>query len=198
MNYPKLYEPILLSLMAAFILVLAWRQEKWPEWLRATLVVIGLVFLLWAVFTSIDVIVYRANKRLMERRLALARTERVVLIEAIRHLTDQQIGILSQYTPIFELIGGGDHGPLMYLRTMDGNVPVRFIERFLELGGEEYLCPVRQWSEGSREREWAEAFTRFSIAMGWASRGAGPYPAKWISMDRAYKALGYEVSYEEN
>jgi hypothetical protein len=196
MNYPRLYEPILLSLLAALALLLATRQEKWPDWLRAFLIVVGLVFLVWAVFTTIDVMVFRANMRLRERQMALARTERVMMLEQLKQLNRMQIEALSQYTPVYELVGG-DTKPLMYLRVFGGTVPAGFVDEFLRLGDEAHLCPVSRWSEGTREREWAEQFTRYAIAQGWATKAAGPYPAKWKNLERAYQALGYEVVYEE-
>jgi hypothetical protein len=198
MNYPKLHEPILLSLMAALCFLLAWKQDHYPDWLRSLLVFAGLVFMLWAIFTTIDVIVYRTTMRFRDRRMAEAKTERVLLLEAIRHMDQNQIHALSQYVPIFELIGGSETGPLMYLRTFNENVPVSFISEFLSLGDELYMCPVGHWSEGTRERAWAESFTRYAISMGWAGRAAGPYPAKWIKQDLAYTSLGYEVVYEKN
>lgn len=196
MNYPRLHEPILLSLLATLCLLLSWRQDRWPDWVRSLLVVAGVVFLVWAIFTTIDVMVYRANNRIRERMYARSRTERVLMLEAIRQLDRHQLEVLSQYVPIIELVGGSDTGPLKYLRTFDGTVPVSFVEDFLKLGNEVYLCPVGRWGEGSREREWAESFTRYAVAQGWASRAAGPYPAKWLKQESAYQALGYEVVYE--
>jgi hypothetical protein len=178
--------------VAILCLALSWRQDDWPEWLKVMLAVMGIFLLLWALITAVDTIQFKANARLKEQRQAMAITERVAVLEKIRQMRPEQIAALDKYISTIEIIAG-DAGPIYTVRLPVGSAaPLSFIEELIERGDAEHLGAVRNYSEGSAERDWAERFTGFCIFNGWAAPAAGPYPARWVDKAKCLHALGLE------
>lgn len=193
MDYPRLREPILLSLLAVLCLVVAMWEERLPDWLRGFLVFAGVIFLAWAIFTTIDLIRYRVNLRMREQLAAAAVTERVLMLRELRHMNRDQMDALSRWTPTLEIIAATT-GPVTYLNTFGVLIPMVFIAEFLQDGEGPYLCRIRKFGEGTKERQWAELFTRYVVGQGWAERSNGPYAARWKNQELAWKSLGFDVS----
>ena len=90
MNYPGLFTPILLALLAVLSLSLAWKQERFPEWLRVFLMLAGLILLVMATFAVIDLLADRYATYQSRMYAAQARTEAVLKLEAFARLTSEQ------------------------------------------------------------------------------------------------------------
>lgn len=192
MDYPKLGTAVFLGLVAILCLALAWKQDDWPEWLKLFLACAGIFLLIMALWAALNTISFQNNQRLEERQRAMAITERVALLEKIRQLRPDQMAALDKYVSTIEIIAG-DAGPIYTLRLPAGPAaPLNFIQDLIDAGDELHLGAIRNYSEGSMEREWAERFTGFAIFNGWAAPAAGPYPAKWIDRQRCLHALGLE------
>lgn len=186
----KLFSPLAQAMAAALALVLR-RQAHGPDWWLALLEMIGLVLGVGAALSLGEWIVDRSVRAVYHLRQAMAITERVALLEQISRMDREQIEYAKTYVPVLELVAG-DLGPVQWLRVLDGAVPMSFVEEFVGLSQDGYLCPVRRYSEGSSERGWAEKFTRWAVQMGWADEAGGNRPAKWIDQQRALHAIGLE------
>lgn len=191
-DYPRLGTAILLGLLACLCLVLSWKQDGWPEWLKLFLALAGIFLLVMALWAALNTISFQSNQRLEERQRALAITERVAVLEKIRQMRPDQVQALDKYISTIEIIAG-DAGPIYTLRLPAGPAaPMAFIEELIDAGDELHLGAVRNYTEGSMEREWAERFTGFAIFNGWCAPAAGPYAARWIDKGRCLHALGLE------
>jgi hypothetical protein len=191
-DYPKLSTPILLGLLAILCLVMSWKQDDWPGWVKTLLALAGIFLLVWALITAVDTIQFKANARLREQRQAMAITERVAVLEKIRQMRPDQINALDKYVSTIEIIAG-DAGPIYTVRLPTGPAaPLSFIEELIDRGDADHLGPIRNYSEGSAERDWAERFTGFCVFNGWAAPASGPYAARWIDKAKCLHALGLE------
>ena len=189
MDYPRLATPIICALISTLALSLAWKESGWPDWVRIVLVGIGGLMLFVAAVTLINWIVANFNERLLEYHTAMAHTERTAMLDTISHMSAEQVAILNQYVPVVEILAGLP-GPIYRLVTPTGTVPQTFIDEFLIRSTDEYLAPIRSWSDGSNERQWAENFTQFLIVMGNARQASGPHPAAWVDKNGALKSIG--------
>jgi hypothetical protein len=190
MDYPRLREPIVMLLAAAICLILAWEQERWPDWVRIILVVAGVVLLAAAGLELVDWVWYAYNARLGELMAARAQTERAALVEVISRMTPEQISVMSSFAPVVEVLTGLSGGPIYQLRTQTGLVPLGFVEEFLSRAEPGFLAPVRSWGEGTTARRYAEEFTGFMCYLGFAEAAAGSRPARWIDEAGAMAAIG--------
>lgn len=191
-DYPRLSTPILLGLLAILCLAVAWKQDDWPEWVKVALAAAGIFLLLWALITAIDTIQFKANARLKEQRQAMAITERVMVLDKLRQMRPDQLLAMDKYISTIEILAG-DAGPIYTVRLPVGSAaPLDFIVELIDAGDEGHLGAVRNYAEGSKERDWAERFTNFAIYNGWAAAAAGPYPARWVDRGKCYHALGLE------
>lgn len=196
MDYPRLGQPILLGLLAILALVLSWQGNGIPEPVRLVASLMGILLLIAAAIATVNLLTYESNQRLAEYRRAMAISERVALVDKISHLTKDQLGMIDKYIPMVEVISG-DAGPVFMLRVFGAeNIPYSFVTEFLAQGDINYLAAIRNWAEGSREREWAQHLTEHAIFSGWAVSAAGNRPARWIARNRAIKALGLEGQVE--
>ena len=189
MDYPRLATPIICALISTLALSLAWKESGWPDWVRIVLVGIGGFMLLLAAVTLINWIVSNFNERLLEYHTAMAHTERTAMLDTISHMSAEQVSILNQYVPVVEILAGLP-GPVYRLVTPTCTVPQTFIDEFLIRSTDEYLAPIRSWSDGTKEREWAEMITQLWIVMGFARQAAGPHPAAWVQKRDALRSIG--------
>jgi hypothetical protein len=143
----------------------------------------GLVLVNW--------IVYQVGQRFTEYRDALAITERVKLLQALSTLNPDQVRLLELNSPVVSVLGG-EPEPCYYLRVGGSEVPFQFIEQFIERGGPEHLAPVGSWSEGSKQRAWAEALTNYLVVLGFAELARGNRSARWLDQARAMKWIGIQ------
>ena len=88
-----------------------------------------------------------------------------------------------------------DPAPVLYaVRMGDESVPYDFVHTFFALADDKYLPPVRQWAEGSINRQFAVLLTNHLILMGYAEPAKGNQAATWINRQRAMRWLGLDDS----
>lgn len=188
MNRPRPFGWISAATLAAACLLAAMLVGE-PVWLPVVALVAGLALAVAAGVGMVEWIVSRWVELLRAYRQATSISERVALLKEITRMDAEQMEFAKRYVPRLEM-AAGDAGPAMFLRVVNDTIPLEFVRMFIEEGEEDWLCPVRQYSEGSLERKWAEGFTSWCIWMGYAAEAGGNRPARWIARGRAMKALG--------
>ena len=165
-----LWSMLFLAVFLSFVAVpVGWRGGVWA-------VCIGALY--YAVIGTLDAVTDRIV--FLRRRLNDIETYTVEArkMEILSHLTDKQIEFFKANALIIRVIMGND-GLVKYLQWMDNLISFNFIYQFLERSDDDFLPPVRQWPEGSNERDWAQAFTALLVNYGWAEPAAGNRPARW-------------------
>lgn len=188
MNRPRPFGWIITVILAAGCLLAAMLVGE-PVWLPSLAVVAGLAL---AVAAGVGMVHWIGSiwvSLLGDYRRAMANSERVALLDRIARMDTEQVEFAKRYVPRIEM-ATGDAGPALFLRVVNDTIPLEFVKQFLNEGEDEWLCPVRRYSEGSLERKWAEEFTAWAIWMGYAAEAGGNRPARWIARGRAMKALG--------
>jgi hypothetical protein len=197
MDYPKLRESLLLALVTALAIALAWGPGVWPEkmssgqaFVRFLLVIVAGAFALFTLWSIANLVWYQASARLYETQRALAYTERVRILDLARDLTPEQVELVKASGITFEWLLGSDGSMIPHrLTTPGGSVPVDFFQTFMRLSGEDFTVPIRTWSEGSQDREYARWMTNGLISMGWAEPAAGNQSARWTRRGLADQLL---------
>lgn len=198
LDYPRLREPLLASLAAAACLLMAWRGERIPDWLRLLLVAFGVIFLATAIVTALDFLTYRVSARMRELTLARSAGARE-LAYALRGLSASQTDLVATHDKI--TIRGliGDGGPVWALRCMSTDVPIQFVADFLAASRETepYLFPVRraaELGEWPNAAQMAAEITNLAIAHGLAKRAGGPYAATLVEpLETVADMMGVEL-----
>ena len=160
-----------------------------PVWLSGLATIGGIAFAVAAGVGLIDWIACKWLSLLMDYRRSSAVSERVALLDRISRMDEQQLDFAKRYVPRIEM-ASGDAGPALFLRVINDTIPLDFVREFIAAGDSEHLCPIRVYSDGSLERKWAEAFTSWTIWMGYAAEADGNRPARWIRREVAMIALG--------
>jgi hypothetical protein len=183
-DYPRLRDPLLSTLLAGLCFLLAWKIDRFPEWLRMFLAFMGVVFSATAIVTGIDFLVYRIGARLEE--FSLARYAGAVrFASALKGLTMSQTDMVQRQMATNIAGIPGDAGPVWVIRGQAGDVPLAYAVDFFEWSKQTapYLWPVRRGSEvgggdgWSNGVQYAQELTRSVISNGWAKQASGPYAA---------------------
>jgi hypothetical protein len=191
-EFPRLRDPILWLLGAAICLILAWSQTRWSEWLRVSLVVVGVILAVAGVFDLVNWLVYAVALRMEQVRTAMAITERAAILTTLSHMDAAQIATLNQYAPVVAVLAG-QPGPIYSLVMHEGGpVPMAFVNEFIDRGTDTHLAAVRQWSAETRERGWADQLTAYLVLLAWAVPSVGNQPAKWVDRAGALRSIGVE------
>ena len=73
----------------------------------------------------------------------------------------------------------GEPSPVVYTTMSGQRISYEFIAEYLEMGGDEYLHPVREFGHGSTDQTQAQALTTWLTAHGWVTPAEGNRPARW-------------------
>lgn len=192
MGEPKLSTPVCLGILSTICFSIAiWVNLSRPGdfVLPGAFGLIGLIFAGGSVATGINWAIYQWWQRDIEKRRAQAITPMLELVQAVGRLTESQIGVvgLQDYRAVIEIAGAGS-GPIYMLRTAGGVIPMEFVERTLRKATPLGLPAVRNYPDGSPEREWIRLFTQWCIDMHLAIPANGPYSAQWIERGGRFKA----------
>jgi hypothetical protein len=188
MNEPSLNRAILCSAAAAICFTTT-NHVRLPGYWSALLLLLGIVFAGAAFVYAVDYLVLRFCDWREAWRRASIMTEQIALLEALERLSSEHLRALKEYSLVIKVRGGFPE-PAYLLQTANGEVPYGFIVReFLPNCTETHLAPVRNWSEGSEKRAWAEDLTRLFILMGFARPAGGHYPARWINREAAMQFI---------
>jgi hypothetical protein len=149
------------------------------------------VFALAGAVSCTDWMLYKVSQRVRSIYDSRAVTERVKLIQALSVLNDNQLKALEN-TSVQVSVMGGQPGPIYSLKVGSENITFDFVREFINMGDDDYLCPVSLWAEGSKKREWAQALTAYFISFGFATRHNGNKAAKWTNKPGALAWIGMD------
>lgn len=201
---PRLRTPVLYILLCLGMLVLAWyRDEQNPAAPLVPLLCAGIavVFFAAAIVSFWDWIQWRILEVDREWREVDSITPRLRLINAAAHLTPEQAKVAGMADFKAALgITAGDDGPLWWVITHTGLVPIEFADDFLRQSGAINLKPVREYSDKTPGREYATSMTDWCVTMGLATPASGSNPAQWIDDNaraRAFRMLKLDLELKD-
>lgn len=181
---------ILLSIGACMLTILAIRIEAMD--IRMFIWSVAGLFYVIAALDLANWIAYQYSARLRNIREAMAITEHVRILQAVANLNDYQARLLESGSPVVKVLAGYPD-PIFVLQVGGGEIPFEFIREFLRLSDDVYLCPVRTWAEGTKQREWAQLLTNHLVIMGFAVEARGNQPAHWIDRTGAVRWMGLNI-----
>lgn len=138
------------------------------------------------------------NRLEADQRRVEAITPMMEIVLAVQRLSREQLDLVRAqgYHAMIGVLAT-KNGPVQYLMTPRGNVPMTIVERELRATGLLRFPPIRDYSDGSPEREWRRLFQAWAIyEVGLATPPDGPNPAMWIDKNsRAIAAsmLGVDI-----
>ena len=181
MDSPSLAKPVFLSVIAAILLVIAWKAGPMPTWFQWCLVIVGLILLFFATVAAAEWIVDHVGGSLSQFSYRVNQAKAITpdseILKELARLQPYQAEIwLKRSTAM--VFTPGIAGPTMFFDVDGELVPTDFVTDFLNKS-EEYLLPIRTYSEGSQGRKWAHAITEFFVKRGLARPAVGNLPAKW-------------------
>lgn len=181
---PRLSTPYILTILV--IVTIAVIVRMYPRFADDTLLVFVAVLLVsamtgGAVLAWINWIWAHINDRLLETRRAQSVTPITEAADHVSRLTKEQLDFLKM-SGYYETIGlfDTDTGLQRALMTQHGGIPWGIVERELRASTMIGLRAIREYSDGSADREWRRLFTEHCINRGYAMKADGPYAARWI------------------
>jgi hypothetical protein len=162
--------------------------------LQAIMILLGTVCAVLAAGYGFDWLMNHATNWVSGLRIAWAHSERVALAEVIRRMEPYQTDALGQYVTTVDILTG-EPKPLYRLDTQEGKIPIDWCVGYVNEGAGMFLKPVRDYAEGTKDRQYAEWFTAHVILLGYADRAVGNQPAKWkngASRHIGLQAMGLE------
>lgn len=134
------------------------------------------------------------NWRMYEKMIIDARNDtwEVRLTRNIALLTQEQIDAWRDNVPILSLVAG-EPWPIRTITLGGEQILFSFARRFIfEDGTDSHLAPIGLYSEGTKERRWAQVITGYMLGNGYAKPAVGPYPAAWVNRAQGIKSIGLE------
>jgi hypothetical protein len=186
---PRMITWLFLAMIAVFLYWLAGYELEPPDNILTGL--LAFVFLITSAVCGIDWFLWKVSRRVDQYHQSRAVTEKVKIFEQLKQMTPEQIRFLENNSSVVSIIPGTPE-PLKMLRLGEVEIPSTFVEQFVRLSDETYLCPVGSWNEGTRHREYAQLLTNRLILCGLAEHAAGNRPAKWVDKQGAMKWMGLE------
>jgi hypothetical protein len=166
------------GLLASLFGVIAW-QSKTPG-IQVLAGLVSLVFFVTGAFLTWDWLAARVADNTAAIRDALTVTPASRLAEAISEMEPWQADMMRRHAVEISLIVNPDAYPSYVIHAPNADVPLDFAAEFIGLTVYPHLCPVRHWSDGSRERSWATALTDLIVIHGWASPAVGNQSARLV------------------
>jgi hypothetical protein len=184
---PRLWVGVVLGLMAVGIYVAGSQVDAlWQRMLAlGCLVVVGG----GAGFSLLDWAAVRWISHWRMVREAESMTPELRNLQVIERMRPEAIQLVLAMMPVVNVLPGAN-GPSFSLVVGGGSIPYEFIDKFLRMGDGDWLCPIRQFGEGSREREWAQLLTNWMVLMGYAEGPRGMRPARWMDRVGGMTAIG--------
>lgn len=111
--------------------------------------------------------------------------------DRVLHMDKTQLDFLGMHG-YHAMIGviGTRNGPTQVLLTPWGNVPLHIVRRELRRSGLIRLPKIRDYSDGSLEREYLRIIIKWAVDAGLAHDPNGNEPAMWIDKDSRNIAAG--------
>lgn len=184
----KLTPIIIKSILAIVLIAPSIYAPTWPAAIRSVLLICGLVFIFFAgvEFINWTMQVYIARQRDLKKNDGInaetvALEKRIELARAMRQLPPEAWNAIQNYGPLVSALAGSA-GPIASLKTGEVDIPYTFIDVFFAKSTELELCPNSTWSDGSRDRQYAEALVAWLSLRGYVvylGRHGGPRPTRW-------------------
>jgi hypothetical protein len=185
---PVLITPITLGIVAAVMIIIGYDMDHGP--LSTILAVTGVILTGSAVVLFVDWIWHRAGHHYRAIQDLRARTAQVRIMELVNQMTPEQIAYANSLQFVIKLLPG-EPAPVVYaLQIGDVSVPIDFVRYFISMSDDVYLPPIRQWQDGSLNRQYAVYLTNHLISLGYANPAAGNHAATWIDKARALRSMG--------
>lgn len=157
-------------------------------WLIGLLLSLAILFVFTGLYCLIVHWQYVSNDNYIRRVNAESDTPEVRMIRALSTLTDAQIAAYRDNLPVMHMMAASPE-MLTYIDLSGERINGSFVREFL-LDSVYGLPAVRSYSDGSRERRWAQVLTGYIVNQGWADHAIGPYSAQWVDGGRE-RALKY-------
>jgi len=193
-NDPKLSTPVFAACFSAFFLWIAWKV-KFPDWLQAVLVIIGVALALVAFVTGGDYLITKFERHLEGLRSAWF-APIIMIADKVERMTPAQLAFIQEVVPL-RMVGkfGVEDELSWWVSAPHGDVPLSFLGEYLEQcqeEGWETLVPQHGMSD-SMEREYVKRIHELMFWRGFATKPAGNMRAKWlVAPSVVYQKMGLE------
>jgi hypothetical protein len=179
---PSLKTPVILASLTVVALVGAGQLDP-SDWKAIILGGLAIVFLLGAIASAINWLLYEWTERDAEMRRKNTITPRLMELQAAARLTPEQVKVVPQITYNTEigLIPGADDEPQYVLITAGGTIPLDWIYDYLMDCGVTYLRQINTYADKTPGRLFAQLFTDWCIRQGLAVPATGPHAAAWVN-----------------
>lgn len=193
-NPPSLYRAIVLSAVALFSFFGAseYNPRPAPVWVRLALSGLALVCTAGALVEAINFVSFILSARVEEWRRVAQITPLTETLRLMANLSEAaQVELSLHFATIGVNYIGIAHqeGPLFSFQAGGHRIGADFISEFLTRADDRFLPAVRQWSQGSIERMWADALTNWLITHKYALPAAGPNPAAWVWVNQGRESM---------
>lgn len=188
-NQPSLTRAIVLCGVALFSFFIAsdYNPKPLPQWFRLVLVGMAVITALGAVAEGVNWLLVVVSARAEDfRRLAMINpmTETLRLMSNLSETAQVELSMHFATIGVDYIGMPTNDGPMFHFPVNGHRITAEFISEFLTRADDRHLPAVRQWSQGSIERIWADALTSWFIAHKYALPAIGNKPAMWHWMDQ--------------
>jgi len=192
MSEPKLLSVVLVAMLATGCFALA-QALRLPEdsWIRPFLTSCGVVFSCLALALAVVYLAWWAGVVVERLRLAVAAPE-LARLGVIAHMSDRQLDFAKvDVTGIVEPSDDGEITWSYYTRwgTISGGWLITYLQDEA-FKGYPQLSPIRLFSEGSQERTYREAFTRWMVSWGLLEQRPGERFIWLVTREQVLERLG--------
>jgi hypothetical protein len=183
-NKPRITHAILAAVIAVALFV---AKDHLPPGFDIASYLCAIVFLLAALLLGVNWAASNGVDNYVRVIDAKSYTERVRVLEVLAKLNEGQLDALMNSIHLSPALEGIEP---RYIEVNGERVPWLFaynVSRF-----EDYLPPLRDYGEGSKERKWLQALTDQWSIMGYVKPAAGPYSARFTNRSAALQMYGLE------
>jgi len=188
-NQPHFY-PVVLALLLFIVGAGIMTYPTDPVWFSLQWIVGMFTMIISAIIAIIlggQWLSYHSAADFTDRQHARAVTPLTEALKAAGKLTDNQaasVGALYVHEEGIAFDIDGEEW-LPYLITPNGLVPFAFCLEYLRRSDSIHCMAIRDTSDGTPRRAWAQAYTSYLVAKKLAlPREEGPYPAAWTNGGR--------------
>jgi len=191
-NDPKLSTPVFAACFSAFFLWIAWKV-KFPDWLQALLVIIGVALALVAFVTGGDYLLALIERHVTNSREAWY-APYIRLTQTVSQMTPAQLAFVQEVVPL-RMVGkfGAQDELSWWISAPRGDVPLDFLGEYLEQCQKEGwdTLPPQHGMADSMAREYVARVHELMFWRGFATKPAGNMRAKWlVAPNVVYKKMG--------
>ena len=162
----------------ASLLAFGLAQRVTNTWTIGLLSLVAVFFAFCFLVLLVDWWTVRRNEDYCRRVNVENDTPEVRYVRAVSGLSDAQAQVVREHVPAMH-IHGAEPQPIVTFALNGQEINHSFVCDYL--GDARYGPPsIRDYSEGTRERRWAQLITGYLVQRGWANEAVGPYSAQWV------------------